>query len=359
MTTLTPDLGAYILPGRVLAPRPGIEEAKAAERIGLGSVWCADRWDTKEAGAICGALSQATSTIRFAAGMTHFVTRHPIALAGMAMTLQALSEGRFILGIARKIAAIWDPLGVKTPTNAMMADYADILRALWRGETVSYEGPAGRYPAMRMAEPPRIAPPPMVLAAIGPKTLALAGRHFDGAVLHPFLSPQGVTRSAEIVRRAAEQAGRDPAQVRITATVVVAPDLSQAEIDSIVRGRAVTYFSVADVGRVLAGFNGWDQSPIDRLTTDPRFAGLELKGLSHEDFQQRKREAAAVVPDLWLAEGAAVGSPAKIAAQLREFHAAGADEIILHGTTAERLGGIVEAYRALVAPSADREASHA
>src|SRR5271154_6461384 len=125
MNVASTDLGAYILPGRVLDPRPGIEEAKAAERIGLGSVWCADRWDTKEAGAICGALTQATSTIRFAAGMTHFVTRHPLALAGMAMTLQALSGGRFVLGVARKIAAIWDPLGIPTPTNAMMADYAD------------------------------------------------------------------------------------------------------------------------------------------------------------------------------------------------------------------------------------------
>jgi 5,10-methylenetetrahydromethanopterin reductase len=341
------ELGAYILPGRVLDPKPGIEQAKAAEAFGLGSVWCADRWDTKEAGAICGALSQATSRIKFAAGMTHFVTRHPIALAGMAMTLQALSEGRFVLGVARKIKQIWDPLGISTPTNAMMRDYAQILRALWAGETVNYDGPAGRYPAMRMAEPPHIMPPPLMLAAIGPKTLALAGAHFDAVALHPFLSPEGLRKSAEVVKRAAEQAGRNPDDVKICAAVVVAPDLSEEETDAVVRGRAVTYFSVRSIGELMIRFNGWDMSPMERLTTDERFANLELKGKSHEEYQAIKAEATALIPELWLSEGAAVGSPASVAKKLLEYREAGADEIILHGTTPDRVGGIVKAYEAL------------
>jgi probable F420-dependent oxidoreductase len=228
----------------------------------------------------------------------------------------------------------------------MMADYAKILRALWRGETVQYDGPAGRYPAMRMAEPPSLPPPPIVLAAIGPKTLALAGCHFDGVVLHPFLSTQGVERSVAIVRRAAEEAGRDPASVRIYAAVVVAPDLTPEEEDSVVRGRAVTYFSVKDVGSFMLELNGWDPAPMDKLISDPRFAGLELQGASHAEFQARKHEATALIPELWVKEGAAVGSPSHVAARLRAYRAAGADEIILHGTTADRVGGIVRAYEA-------------
>jgi hypothetical protein len=52
-------LGAYVLPGRVDDPRPGIAQAKAGERTGLGSIWVSERWDTKELGVMCGALSQA------------------------------------------------------------------------------------------------------------------------------------------------------------------------------------------------------------------------------------------------------------------------------------------------------------
>ena len=203
------DLGAYALPGRVADPRPGLEQARAGEALGLGSIWVAERWEKKEIAATLGALTQRTERVKLVAGMTHFGTRHPIVLAGMASTLQALSGNRFVLGFGRSVAFIWKNLGIPVPVNAAMADYARILRSLWAGETVTYDGPAGRYPKMRMPELPEM-PPPLILAAIGPKTLALAGQHFDGAVLHPFLTPEGVARSVAIVRKAAEEADRDP-----------------------------------------------------------------------------------------------------------------------------------------------------
>jgi 5,10-methylenetetrahydromethanopterin reductase len=77
-------LGAYVLPGRVDDPRPGIAQARAGERAGLGSIWLSDRWDTKELGAMARALSQAIVRPRIVAGATHFGTRHPLVLAGLA-----------------------------------------------------------------------------------------------------------------------------------------------------------------------------------------------------------------------------------------------------------------------------------
>ena len=176
MPRSTLDLGAYALPGRVTDPRPGLEQAVVGEALGLGSIWVAERWEKKEIAATLGALSQRTQRVKLVAGMTHFGTRHPIVLAGMASTLQALSGNRFVLGFGRSVAFIWKNLGIPVPVNAAMADYAKILRSLWAGETVNYDGPAGRYPNMRMPELPEV-PPPMLLAAIGPKTLALAGQH--------------------------------------------------------------------------------------------------------------------------------------------------------------------------------------
>jgi 5,10-methylenetetrahydromethanopterin reductase len=343
MTRSSLDLGAYALPGRVADPRPGLEQAVAGEALGLGSIWVAERWEKKEIAATLGALTQRTQRVKLVAGMTHFGTRHPIVLAGMASTLQALSGNRFVLGFGRSVAFIWKNLGIAVPVNAAMADYAKILRSLWAGETVNYEGPAGRYPNMRMPELPEV-PPPLILAAIGPKTLALAGAHFDGAVLHPFLTPEGVARSAAIVRKSAEEAGRDPTAVRIYAEVVVAPDASAAEILSAVHVRAVTYFTVRDLGAQLIAMNGWDPAPMEQLLADPRFLNIEGQKGTHAELRERMKEAIGVLPRHWLEEGAAAGASQAVARRLLEFRSAGADEIVLHGTTPERLGPLVQAY---------------
>jgi 5,10-methylenetetrahydromethanopterin reductase len=337
------DLGAYALPGRVVDPRPGLEQAVTGEALGLGSIWVAERWEKKEIAATLGALSQRTERVKLVAGMTHFGTRHPIVLAGMASTLQALSGNRFVLGFGRSVAFVWKNLGIPVPVNVAMADYAKILRSLWAGETVNYDGPAGRYPNMRMPELPEV-PPPMILAAIGPKTLALAGQHFDGAVLHPFLTPEGVARSTAIVRKAAEEAGRDPMAVKIYAEVVVAPDASEAEIVSAVKIRAVTYFTIRDLGGQIIAMNEWDSAPLEQLLADPRFLNIEGQKGTHEELRERMKQAISLLPAHWLADGAAAGSAETVAKRLVEYRNAGADEIVLHGTTTDRLGPLVGAY---------------
>src|ERR1700743_2564233 len=80
-------LGAYVLPGRVPDPRPAIAQARAAEELGLGTVWVSERWGTKDFAILAGALSQVTSNAKIASGITHFGVRHPAGRASMAMTL--------------------------------------------------------------------------------------------------------------------------------------------------------------------------------------------------------------------------------------------------------------------------------
>ena len=89
-------LGAYLLPGRIKDPLDAIIQAEAGERIGLGTMWVSERWGNKDIGAICGAVTQVAPSATIAAGTTHFLTRHPAVLASMAMTLQALSNSKFM-----------------------------------------------------------------------------------------------------------------------------------------------------------------------------------------------------------------------------------------------------------------------
>jgi len=186
-------LHSYILPGRAADPRVGITQAQEGEQLGLAGVFLSERWESKELGAVMGALSQATKRLKLVAGLTHFGTRHPLVQAGMGATMQMLSGGRFVLGFGRAVPPLFRKLGITVLNNAGMADHVAILRRLWTGDTVSYSGPAGHYPEMQLAQPCDN-PPPVILGAVGPKTLALAGAHFDGT--GPASVPNGGGRGA-------------------------------------------------------------------------------------------------------------------------------------------------------------------
>src|SRR5690606_25888967 len=128
----------------------------------------------------------------------------------------------------------------------------------------------GHFPKMRLSDLPDVPPPPLVLAAIGPKTLALAGTHFDGVILHPFLTPDAVARSVATVRAAAEEAGRDPAAIRVYATVFTASGLPPEKEAAVVGGRAVTSFQSPGFGEQLAATTGWDTTAVQPLREQPQ-----------------------------------------------------------------------------------------
>jgi probable F420-dependent oxidoreductase len=334
------DLGAYVLPGRVTDPGAVVGQAHAAQRLGLRTVWLSERWGTKDLGVIAGAVSQVTSSVRIASGITHLQSRHPALLASLAMTAQALSGGRFILGVGRSVDAMWTAVGLPRSTNASIVDHADIFRRLCRGEKVRYDGPAGTYPSLRLNDIPDQPVPPLVFAAIGPRGLELAGRRFDGVLLHPFLTPAAVRRSVERVRDAERTAGRPTGSVRVYATVVVACELPPDEELAVVGARAVTYYQIPGFGERLAAVNGWDPEPLARLRSHPLLAGI--KGSADSVLTREQLvEVASVLPAAWTYDAAAVGSAQICHDAFERYREAGADELVLHGSTPDRLGGLL------------------
>ena len=343
-STQLPALGAYVLPGRVSDPTIAVGQAQMGEHIGLGSIWISERYGTKDLGVLGGAIAQATDEIRIASGVAHFLFRHPLVLAGMAMTLQALSGERFTLGVGRSVGPMWGAVGLPKMTNQALVDCADIHRRLCLGEKVKYDGPAGRFPSLRLGDLPDVAPPPTLLAAIGPKTLELAGRHFDGAILHPFLTTEAVQTSADKVRAGAEAAGRDPDAVKVVATVVTAPDLTEEQELAVVGGRAVTYYQIPGFGELLAGVNGWDTAGLEALRSHPMLANV--RGSADNLFtKDQLADVSRALPQEWLHEGAAIGSASVCADRLTQYLAAGADEILIHGSVPELLGPTVQHFR--------------
>ncbi len=347
MAVLADVLNSYILPGHAADARAGLTQARDGERLGLGGIFLSERWETKELGTVMGALSQVTSRVKLIAGLTHFGTRHPLVLAGLAATMQTLSEGRFVLGFGRGVPSQFAKLGIPVLNNQGMADYVGILRKLWAGETVNYKGPAGDYPAMQLAHHCDN-PPPIIMGAVGPKTLALAGAHFDGLVLHPFLTIEGVKRSVEIVRNAARDAGRDPKSIKIYAIVVTAPDsLAPAVRANVLEARAVSYFMHKELGQPIININGWDEGPMNRLV-EADLARLDYGTADLNESRRLMAEAALkIIPPEWLTTGAAVGSVDHCIGRLREYIDAGADEILLHGTTPDQQEDVIKAARSV------------
>lgn len=325
-------LGAYLLPGRITDSGAVIGQARAAQELGMSTVWLSERWGTKDIGVLAGAISQVTSNVKIASGITHFQSRHPAVLASLAMTAQALSGGRMIVGVGRSVDAMWSAVGLPRSTNASMVDHADIFRRLCRGERVRYDGPAGRFPSLRLTDLPEQPAPPLVLAAIGSRSLELAGRHFDGVLLHPFLTPEAVRRSVTVVREAERQAGRPPGTTRVYATVVVACELPAATEVAVVGARAVTYLQVPGLGERLAATNGWDPGQLVRLRSHPLLAGV--KGSADSVLTRDQLvDVVAAVPSHWLTDAAAVGSRSTCVEVLERYHDAGADELVLHGSS--------------------------
>lgn len=345
MPLTTDRIYSYVLPGQVNDPRPGLEQARKAEELGLGGIFLSERWETKELGAAMGALTQVTSKLKLVAGLTQFGTRHPVVQAGMAQTLQLLSGDRFVLGYGRGVESHLRAMNVPTPKLQGLADFPDILRKLWAGETVSYDGPAGNWTDLKLPQG-YANPPPLLFGTIGPKTLAMAGAHYDGVILHPFLTIEGVKRSIDIVRKAASNAGRDPSGVKIYATIVTAPDtLSDGQRIDILEARAVSYFMHPTIGMQLARNNSWDEGPLAVLAEK----GLAKLEYGSGDAQAKRRamaDAAGLLPAEWLTTGAATGSIAQCVERLQQYADAGADYILLHGTTPDMQDDIVAGIRA-------------
>src|SRR5205085_7806537 len=130
--------------------------------------WLSERFGTKDMGTVGGALAQATERVTIGAAVTHFQTRHPLALASLGITMQALSQERFVLGAGRSIPILWKAWGLPQVNNQVLIDGVDMLRRLCTGERVKYDGPLGSYPSLQLVDLPDVAPPPVLLAALRP-----------------------------------------------------------------------------------------------------------------------------------------------------------------------------------------------
>ena len=261
------ELGFYVLAGAPKTPADLVPEMAEAEALGLGAAFISERYNIKEAATLSGAAAAVSQRIGIATAATNHNTRHPLITASYATTMHRLSGGRFTLGLGRGIDAMFGAFGIPKITTAQMEDMAGLLRRLWHGEVVfGHDGPVGKFSILHL-DATFDEDIPLGLVAFGPNTLALAGRAFDMVVLHTFFTDETTARAVQTVRTAAEQAGRDPAAVRIWSCYATIPDTiaSDLRLKKTV-GRLATYLQ--GYGDLLVRTNGWDPDVLTRFRAD-------------------------------------------------------------------------------------------
>lgn len=231
---------AYFCGHEQWQPETLVEHAVLAERAGFDMIvvsehfhpWVDDQSAAGFAYATIGAMTQATSTVSFATGVTTPLFRyHPAVVAQAAATLDRLSGGRFNLGVGTGENINEGPLGYEFPNYAgrasRMREALEIMRRLLDGEKLTFTGEHYVTDRAKLYSPP-LGPVPIWLAAGGPKSAALAGEMAEGIVTSVKVPAETKERVTEPARLAAAEFGRPAPKVLATRWSIHAADEDEA-----------------------------------------------------------------------------------------------------------------------------------
>ena len=158
-----------------------VEFSKDAEERGFDSIWLANIFGLDAVGA-CAIAGWETERIEFGTAVTPTYPRHPAALAQQAITTSVACGGRFALGIGLSHQVVIEGMfGMSYDKPALhMNEYLQILTPLLRGEKSEFSGEqlTGNL-ALDIDDAKSV---PLIVAALGPAMLKLAGTLADGTV---------------------------------------------------------------------------------------------------------------------------------------------------------------------------------
>ena len=160
--------------------------AQLAQKHGYKSLWTVEATAT-DAVSLLGATAVSAPQLDLATGIIPIQFRTPTLMAMTAATLQSLRpHGQVWLGLGVSAPAILRQHGIETPTRpiAMMREYVALLRECLTGEAVTFEGDFWQVRKFRLGVRLEQNRPQIVLAALNPQMLKLAGEVADGVLLN-------------------------------------------------------------------------------------------------------------------------------------------------------------------------------
>ena len=304
------------------------QAAQAAEALGYdGLVTMENRHDPFLPLAVA---APATRRVRLETGIAISFARSPMVVANMGWDLQTASAGRLSIGLGSQIR----PHNEKrfsvpwSPPAPRMREYVQALRAIWRcwktGEELDFRGQHYTFTLMtpNFTPEPMPAPPPTVMiAAVGPAMLKVAGEVCDGVRLHGFCTRKYLEDTImPNLQAGLDKAGRAREDFEIVGGGFIATGPDQESVDKMfnwVRMRVGFYGSTPSYWPVLEAHGLGD-------------LGRELNALSKRGAWDEMTRA---IPDDVVELFCAVGDHGTIAKRI-----------------AERFGGLSDTVSARIAP---------
>lgn len=307
--------------------------AVEAEAAGFDSAWVIEDYYSWEAFGSLGYVAAVTERIDLGISVTTPYVRSAPLLASSAATVDQFSTGRLILGLGRSSGTMLGQIGIEDRKPfATMREYVESMRRLWQGGEVSYDGQVVRIDRIVPDVLPVNGTVPIVIGAIGPKMLELAGAIADGVVLTGFSPPAYVRWACEHVAAGAERAGRDPAQIEIIVIVATRiTDELQTATDELKPWLGLAY-GMTGRGEMLLTGSGVDPevlAPIRAALLIDEILGEGLEPYLHSYKRVSTESVGAMVPDALVRAASVIGSPDEARDQMQVFLDAGATHIIV------------------------------
>jgi probable F420-dependent oxidoreductase len=298
-----------------------IDLCKRAETYGFSHAWTFDShllWE--EPFVIYSRILDETHKLVVGPMVTNPATRDWTVTASLFATLNEMYGNRTICGIGRGDSAVRVING--SPVKlAEMRESIGVIRGLANGQSVDYKGTTLRLP---WAPQSRL---PIWIAAYGPKMLAMTGQLGDGFILQ-LADPDITAWSIAAVRKAAQEAGRDPAAVKIcVAAPAYVTDGSEAQLDH-ARNQCRWFGGMVGnhVADIVARYGG-DGSAVPEALTDYI---KEREGYDYNTHGKAGNDHVDFVPDSIIDRFCLIGPPEHQIARLRELSDLGVDQFSLY-----------------------------
>ncbi len=231
-----------------------VGEARAAARVavaaGFDGLWISQAKAVDPIVALVAAADECEGLIEVGTSVVPLYGRHPLPLAQLAMTAQSRFGGRFTLGVGAAAAAgVTNELGLSWDRPyGYTREFLDGLQPLLAGRDAEIAGAqvTTRVPALGIEAPDT----PILLAALGPRMLDLAGRRTAGTSLGQCGPRTIASYIAPAINDAAETAGRDRPRIMALVRICVTDDVEGAR--ALARRIAAFYEVIPSYAAVIA-----------------------------------------------------------------------------------------------------------
>ncbi|HEX6498107.1 MAG TPA: LLM class F420-dependent oxidoreductase [Micromonosporaceae bacterium] len=318
-------------------PADHLAFAQEADRLGYAVVWAAEAYGSDSPTMLAWIAGQ-TERIGIGSAVMQIPARSPAMTAMTAATLDALSEGRFHLGLGvsgPQVSEGWHGVRFARPL-ARTREYVDIVKMALARQEVSYHGefydlplPDGPGKALKLSFRPPRAHVPIYLAAVGPKNLELAGEIADGW-LAIFFAPEYAHEQTSSIRDGRRKAGMelDGFDIVPSVPVVVGDDVDTCA--ELVRWYAALY---------VGGMGSRQQNFYNQLATRMGY-GDAAREVQELYLAKRHRDAAAAVPMQFIDRTSLLGPVDRIADRMRAYADAGVTTLSVTLFAGDRDSGI-------------------